>query len=416
MTIRFQLHGMVFSEAVVDGDLSLREADDANGDDGDAISLTANTDVLKNMGAIGDSMVEFIVRRPVRVPGNSIAILDIDQIGVSAAGGGVTMMVTDESGSHSASFSGAVNVVKGLKPGGENNSPTATVASKFLSFDSGQTATLGSVFVTVDGTARHAVGGANLTPDTPDTGVSALVETGLAEADSPTADVTTVVISGDFSFASMAWLAADVAAPGDPCETAPEAGLLMTDDDADTTKLMTRTLGFLNANPNLCIMVRAVDDTEAVAIPETPPYLATKTFVSAVTGAAFPTGVVEHPLGRIMRDGTTVHLPYITQFANYNQRIVVRNRGAVADYEFTFNAEDGVTVTPGALASGELAANSTTYFGVRFGDLVTIEGSPNRATATLVVESQEGYIDVLVSQTNMNGGTDTVLYTPRSFE
>ena len=363
-------------------------------------------------------MVEFTVIRPTRMPGNTIAILAIGQIGVSAAGGGVMMTVTDGGGSHRSSFNAAVNVAKALKPGGENNDPTATVASKFLSFDSGQTATLGSVFVTVDGAVRTAADGALLTPDTAASGLELLVTPGEAGADASTDDVTTVVISGDFSFASKAWLAGNVEAPEtDPCATAPsDGGLLMTDEDADTTTLVTRTLGYLNANPNLCIMVREVDDPKAVVIPETPPYLATKTFVSPVTNAAFPPGVVKHPLGRIMRDGTTVHLPYITQFANYNQRIVVRNRGAAADYGFTFNAEDGVTVTPGPRASGELDANSTTYFGVKFGDLVTIEGSPNRATATLVIESQEGYIDVLVSQTNMNGSTDTVLYTPRSFD
>ena len=34
-----------------------------------------------------------------------------------------------------------------------------------------------------------------------------------------------------------------------------------------------------------------------------------------------------------MRDGTTVRIPYLTQFANYNQRIVITNRGgSMADY------------------------------------------------------------------------------------
>ena len=46
---------------------------------------------------------------------------------------------------------------------------------------------------------------------------------------------------------------------------------------------------------------------------------------------------------------------------------------------------------------------------------MTIEGSPNRASATLIVESEPSYIDVVVSQTNANGGgTDTVKYTPNN--
>ena len=69
-------------------------------------------------------------------------------------------------------------------------------------------------------------------------------------------------------------------------------------------------------------------------------------------------------------------------------------------------------VTPGAAAEGTLAAGATTYLGLLHGDVVTIEGSPNRASATLIVESEPSYIDVVVSQTNANGGTDTVKYTP----
>ena len=118
------------------------------------------------------------------------------------------------------------------------------------------------------------------------------------------------------------------------------------------------------------------------------------------------------PLGAIMRNGTTVHIPYITQFANYNQRIVIVNRGAEAAYSMSFMSEDRVMVTPGAAAEGTLAAGATTYLGLLHGDVVTIEGSPNRASATLIVESEPSYIDVVVSQTNANGGTDTVKYTP----
>ena len=42
----------------------------------------------------------------------------------------------------------------------------------------------------------------------------------------------------------------------------------------------------------------------------------------------------------------------------------------------------------------------------------TIEGMFNRASATLIIEREPAQIDVVVSQTNVNGGTDTVKYTP----
>ena len=113
-----------------------------------------------------------------------------------------------------------------------------------------------------------------------------------------------------------------------------------------------------------------------------------------------------------MRDGTTVHIPYITQFANYNQRIVIVNRGAEAAYSMSFMTEDGVTATPGMDAEGTLPAMSTTYLSLMHSDVVTIEGPFNRASATLIIEREPSQIDVVVSQTNANGGTDTVKYTP----
>ena len=65
--------------------------------------------------------------------------------------------------------------------------------------------------------------------------------------------------------------------------------------------------------------------------------------------AGWPPNAGEHALGSITRDGTTVHIPYLTTFADYNQRIVVSNRGAnEADYWITFRPEDGVMATPGS--------------------------------------------------------------------
>ena len=90
---------------------------------------------------------------------------------------------------------------------------------------------------------------------------------------------------------------------------------------------------------------------------------------------------------------------------------MIVNRGGAADYLFTFDTEDGITATPGNDAEGTLEANSVTVISLKIDDLVTITGSHNRAAATLVVEAQVGDIDVLVSQTNMDGGTDTVTYT-----
>ena len=165
------------------------------------------------------------------------------------------------------------------------------------------------------------------------------------------------------------------------------ANLMLPEDDENRgTELVAQSLATVNLAPHLCI---AVDNTaeDQMPIPATAPYLATKTFVSALDDAEFPPSAVEHPLGRITRDGTTVYIPYLTQFADYNQRIVIVNRGGDAPYTFDFTSEGNVMTTPGAEAEGMLPAGSTTYLSLKYGDLVTIEGSPNRAAATLIVES-----------------------------
>ena len=213
-----------------------------------------------------------------------------------------------------------------------------------------------------------------------------------------TDDVSTATFTGDFSFVTRAWL--------DPMPPAvPSRDLRMDMDEEtmtrDTTRLKTQSVAYLNANPNLCIMVLPATDEMAVAIPATAPYMVEKTIVlnqENFSASKFVPMPAPAPLGAIMRNGTTVHIPYITQFANYNQRIVIVNRGAEAAYSMSFMSEDRVMVTPGAAAEGTLAAGATTYLGLLHGDVVTIEGSPNRASATLIVESEPTYIDVVVSQ------------------
>ena len=74
--------------------------------------------------------------------------------------------------------------------------------------------------------------------------------------------------------------------------------------------------------------------------------------------AARPNHANLHSLGSITRDGTTVHIPFLTTWADYNQRIVVSNRGAnPADYWITFRPEEGVTAT--ANEGGHCSVNGT---------------------------------------------------------
>ena len=117
----------------------------------------------------------------------------------------------------------------------------------------------------------------------------------------------------------------------------------------------------------------------------------------------------EHALGSIGRDGTTVHIPFLTTWEDYNQRIVVSNRGAnPAPYWITFRPEDGVMSTPGMYATGTLDGNSTMV--LRVMDVVTLDGR-SRTAATFVAEAQRSKIDVATVIVNMmTGSTDTVNY------
>ena len=174
--------------------------------------------------------------------------------------------------------------------------------------------------------------------------------------------------------------------------------------------LMEQTpLAFTEAAQHLCISVYTGD--EAVAIPATAPYMVTTAYAAGTMDAGWPPNPGEHALGRITHDGTTVHIPYLTTWENYNQRIVVSNRGPnPADYEITFRPEEGTTATPGMYATGTLDGESTMV--LKATGVVTLEGG-TRTAATFVAEAQSTQIDVATVMVNLtNGSTDTVNYDP----
>ena len=102
---------------------------------------------------------------------------------------------------------------------------------------------------------------------------------------------------------------------------------------------------------HLCLMV----DGET-AIPEGPYSVETK-YAPKSTSHAFAAPGGTHALGTIERDGTTVHIPFLTTFMEYNQRFVLRNRsGREVTYTVTFATEDGIVATPSSY-SGTIPAS-----------------------------------------------------------
>ena len=382
VTVRFDLSGMVFSEDVAGG---------AGGHF--AITDHANDVSVRAGGKVGDDYVSFIANRSSGNSRDSVATLSIGEFGVKpGVPGSVTMTVTDTLGPemHAASYSNAVRTMRALDPTAMANDLTATVEERFKSFGPmGTEDTLGSFMVgTVTPALKNALDGQDVT-----------LENIIA-----TDDTSSVTISGDFSFVSMAWLE-----DGAECDT-PVDMRKMEGDERSGTELDVKTPTEVNATPHLCIQVPSGD--EAVAIPETDPYMVTTEYAVGTPMAGWPPHAGEHALGRIERDGTTVHIPYLTTWADYNQRIVISNRGAnEADYWITFRPEEGVTATPNDMyAMGTLDGNSTMV--LRAMDVVTLEGR-TRTAATFVAEAQSSQIDVATVIVNMmTGSTDTVNYDP----
>ena len=112
--------------------------------------------------------------------------------------------------------------------------------------------------------------------------------------------------------------------------------------------------------------------------------------------------------GEVVYDTTSIDIPFVTTFSEYNQRIyIVNNSNSDALYSFSFVAEDGVTYDAGDVASGTAAANEVTL--IIANDLVTITGA-NRIAAILDVELTTDDVAVATQIVNRNSGeTDTLV-------
>ena len=340
-------------------------------------------------------------------PGDGVGISVVDPVSITMMVEADPIISTRPAQMHEASHPNAIAVKSGIAVTRNTMSQTASVEEGFRKFladddvtedgvsDDQLTVSLGTISVTENLTYRTPAG-ALVTDNSIVTDDTTTAE---SAADATIAD-SSVVINGDFAFASMAVLENDATCTGNS-----RTNLIMSDDKS---KLVTQGLGFVNGK-HLCITVSGADD--AMQIPETVPYEAEITYV-------FATGVNEDMAsemgsalyGSIGRDGATVRIPYLTTDERYNQRIVIVNRGAPAMYSMAFTSEDGITTRAGMAASGELPTGTTVFKTI---DAVTIMGGPpHRASGTISVVATTGNISVATNQTNkMDGSTDTVVYT-----
>ncbi len=372
---------------------------------GNAIFATAPTWTLANtagsvvQGGAGKNYVIFEVTPSGVVAETDNAVIALADLNIAATLGAVsyTYAIYEtqtgastktgplNDGGKAVTLADAVSVVSGIKSTVESNTVTASVDNAFKKFlingASATVANLGSFDVAAD-TAVADEAGAALTA--------------LAGVIDVAATKSKVVVKGDFSVGT--WNMQSVAA----CDgTGTTQGFTLNSSKTEAS-IDIASIDAANAitEKYLCVSVNGTD-----VIPEAT-YTAAVDYVGITSAKVGPTDVTTG-IGSIVRDGTTIHIPYVTTFADYAQRLVLVNRGGSdVAYSLTFTPETGVTVAPGAKATGTLKAKSTTIIPAT--ELVTVTGA-TRTAATVTIVSSTGNIDAATTQVNLSDkSTDTV--------
>jgi hypothetical protein len=282
----------------------------------------------------------------------------------------------------------AVMVVDGIAEKGTSSMTVADVASGFTAFLTEEGGAVSSTLA--------AIGMLEI-----ESRMSVIVQAGTA-ATSPDdlladTDPITVTYKGDFSEHAYTLNTAMNCAT----DTEEESSV-----NADMTELTpdSQPDGAATVMHYLCVMV---SDENMMRITEEP-FTATVKY-AALENAAFPRMEMTEEIGFIDRNGTTVHIPYMTTFDGYNQRIVLSNRSSTdAPYEISFRPETGVIATPKDMANGTLKANSTITY--KATDLVMLEEG-SRTAATIDVVARPDDIDVAsVIVNTVSRDTDTVVH------
>jgi hypothetical protein len=216
----------------------------------------------------------------------------------------------------------------------------------------------------------------------------------------PVANASTT-ITGDFSFGvwSMQAAVACTAAAGAQTKL---ATLIATDNASAAVPTSNFTASGINRTA-LCVTT-----TAAEVVPATTAYTVSSALAPLAAVNMFPPGAQAGSYGKITRNGSTIQLPYLTTFADYNQRVTLVNRGTSdITYATTFTPETGVTAVAGTGAAGTVAAGTSLV--VKASDMVTLTGK-SRTAATLTVVSATGTLDVSTNQVAADGSTDTIVY------
>ena len=214
-----------------------------------------------------------------------------------------------------------------------------------------------------------------------------------------------VTVDGNFSFVTRATFR-----PNNCNATADDRVEIYTDDDMVERSDEEIMLEFVNdthlemrSNVIRTLCLHVPEGENAMPIPMTDNYMATITY-KKIAGAAFaPESMGPYSLGRVTRDGVTVHIGFLSTQQSRKQRVYLTNHGSRdASYMFSFTPEDGVMATGGTMAQGTAPAGETTMLNVS--DVVTLSGG-SRTAAMLSIGAQHGYIEVTSTLVNPSVGT-----------
>ena len=386
--VEYRLSGMVFNGATLDG-TALEIADET------PAVITATE------GAEGDNKVVFTITADTGPTGairaDAVMTLNVRSLAVSADRPG-RVSVGTKAGTGDGSFEGflaarpAVRVASALKEGATPISPVVKMADNFRTFPGGSlVASVGKISIGLEtGDFRVASNSSEAT----------LAK--LIDAETATGVTFLSASSTALGFAKDAFLSTKANCGGPRTNITSGSPLAFSPTPVAPADAHDK---------HLCIEVSGT-----TAIPATVPYQAVVSYGPASATAAFPAGNVNLVLGKIVREGVTVNIPFVDTHANVNFRIVLTNRGSEqVPYKFDFTPPDGTFAVGTDVAEGMLEPNSFTL--IRAPVLVQVTGRRAYTAASVTVGAPPETVDIVTVQVNKSdGSTDTVRYWPEPEE
>ena len=370
-------------------------------------------EALLTGGTGGQNMAAWSVTTASLIPAGTVVSIQGAALAMSEGGGSISVEIRDGrlsqiglSASESHASDGAiVKAAPALKEDvmAATSTPTARASMAFMGFGPNTfTASLGTIQIGVKENHRNA-------QDADGAAVDALVEDdtnthGITVADNATDSLENpLMITGSAAFVGEDGMFGIWTAPADDdstedvneSETTPACttitDILVREEGVPTGTTKPQMAGTFAAMQSVCIMT----DGET-SIPETAPFMVQATY-EGLADAAFPPMGASLSLSGIDRDGASFRLPYLTTNSKFAQRLVIVNRGSATTYEMAdLHGGEGVTVTAGSAASGDLPTGQTTLM---ISDIVTISGG-HLASGTLSIVADKSMVNAALTLVN----------------